>query len=558
MDKHGFLLKKLRLVGRAVEATEVTFEAGLNVIVGPSDTGKTYIFQCIDYMLGSSKKPKPIPEAKGYENCLLEIKSYNDKSYTLERSLKGGDLKLYKNKIDKPVTSEFLKGDNKGSNKSVSDFLLQLCNIENKKVRKNAKGVTRNLYFQDLKRYFLIDEERIIEENTPIQSEQLISKTFEQNVFKFLLTGQDDSSVITLLTKDEVTNKKGKLELFEEIIAAIKLDLPELTNKTDIDNQIDKVNRAIESFKKEYSFTKETFEKHDSEKNNLYRNLLHEESRINTLNELLTRTNILERHYNSDIARLSATIEASNTLENIEVFNCPICNSDLSKQNTVDLESINQASLKEIEKTVLLKNELQESVELFNEEQMALVKNHDNTRMSYDKVLEVIENEVNRNLSAIESRLNKLINKKSELIKSQTIFIELAKFEDQKEKMAAIIQENKEQGKDTNFEKLSVYLLQTFTELMHSILEIIKFDNLGKSVGFSEDELDFVIAEKNRKDYGKGYRAILYAIFSITLLEYLKTKTYRIGFTVIDTPLNPYKPDEAKDGQISKNLAWCV
>jgi len=319
--------------------------------------------------------------------------------------------------------------------------------------------------------------------------------------------------------------------------------------------QIDKINRAIESFKEEYSFTKETFEKHDSEKNNLYRNLLHEESRINTLNELLARTTILERQYNSDIARLSATIEVSNTLANIEVFNCPICKSDLSKQNTVDLESINQASLKEIEKTVLLKNELQESVKLFNEEQMALVKNHNNTRISYDKVLEVIENEVNRNLSAIESRLNKLINKKSELIKSQTLFIELEKFEDQKAKMAAIIQENKEQGKDINFEKLSVYLLQTFSELMHSILEIIKFDNLGKSVGFSEDALDFVIADKNRKDYGKGYRAILYAVFSITLLEYLKTKTYRMGLTVIDTPLNPYKPDEAKDGQISKNLA---
>jgi len=243
MDKYGFLLKKLRLVGGTVEATEVTFEAGLNVIVGPSDTGKTYIFQCIDYMLGSSKKPKPIPEAKGYDSCLLEIKSYNDKSYTLERSLKGGDFKLYKNKIDKPGTPELLKGDNKGSNKSVSDFLLRLCNIENKKVRKNAKGVTNNLYFQDLKRYFLIDEERIIEENTPIQSEQYTSKTFEQNVFKFLLTGQDDSSVITLLTKDEVTNKKGKLELFEEIIAAIKLDLPELTNKTDIDNQIDSNSR---------------------------------------------------------------------------------------------------------------------------------------------------------------------------------------------------------------------------------------------------------------------------------------------------------------------------
>ena len=90
---------------------------------------------------------------------------------------------------------------------------------------------------------------------------------------------------------------------------------------------------------------------------------------------------------------------------------------------------------------------------------------------------------------------------------------------------------------------------------MYSTLKAIKFDNLGKSVGFSEDDLDFVIAGKNRKDYGKGYRAILYAIFTITLLEFLKDKPYKIGFTLIDSPLNPYKPDESTEGKISRNLA---
>jgi hypothetical protein len=83
----------------------------------------------------------------------------------------------------------------------------------------------------------------------------------------------------------------------------------------------------------------------------------------------------------------------------------------------------------------------------------------------------------------------------------------------------------------------------------------MKFDDID-SVGFSEETLDFTIGEKNRKDFGKGYRAVLYAVFIISLLEYLKNMPYQIGFSLIDSPLNPYKPDEKKDdGVIPNNLA---
>ena len=47
-----------------------------------------------------------------------------------------------------------------------------------------------------------------------------------------------------------------------------------------------------------------------------------------------------------------------------------------------------------------------------------------------------------------------------------------------------------------------------------------------------------------------------YAVFIISMLKYLKTKPYQIGFAIIDTPLNPYKPDDKDDGRrVSENLA---
>lgn len=555
MNNYGFYLKKLRLIGYGVKNADVSFDIGLNVIVGPSDTGKTFIFQCLDYMTGATKVPKGIPEAKKYTTCLLEIKSYAGKSYTLERSLRGGDFKLYETDIENRDNPQFLKSKNQGNGKSLSDFLLKICNVENKKIRKNGNGEKQNLYFQDLKRYFLIDEQRIIEENTPICSKQYTALTFEQNVFKFLLTEQDDSSIIALLKADDIVNKKGKIEMLDEIIATLKSSLQHDVNKTEIEKQITQIDDAIKSFRKNYSLTKETFIQYEAEKNQLYSELLDKESRINTLNELLKRSTILEKQYDSDIARLKATFEVSQSIKDIETINCPICSTELKSQNTVDIESITQASKKEIEKIILLKNELKESVKLFNIENSLLIEERSSTSINYNNIIKLIKNEVNKNLSAIESQMNKFIHKKSELSKLEIILTELEKYEIQKAKIEKIIQDNKELKKNCNFEKLSTALLSDFSEIMYSILSIIKFDNLSKSISFSEDDLDFVIAEKNRKDFGKGFRAILYAIFSITLLKYLASKPYRIGFALIDTPFNPYKPGESSEGKISRDLA---
>ena len=43
------------------------FADGLNVVAGPSDTGKTYVAQCLSFLMGSGKTPKQIPEAAPYD-----------------------------------------------------------------------------------------------------------------------------------------------------------------------------------------------------------------------------------------------------------------------------------------------------------------------------------------------------------------------------------------------------------------------------------------------------------------------------------------------------------
>jgi DNA repair ATPase RecN len=42
--KAGFILKELSLVGESLNKASIVFEKGVNVITGPSNVGKSYIF----------------------------------------------------------------------------------------------------------------------------------------------------------------------------------------------------------------------------------------------------------------------------------------------------------------------------------------------------------------------------------------------------------------------------------------------------------------------------------------------------------------------------------
>lgn len=89
----GFEIRRLCVLGESKTPAEISFQKGLNVIVGASDTGKSYVAQCINFMFGGGDAPKKILESEGYEIITLDLKlRANDDVVTLERALKGGNF----------------------------------------------------------------------------------------------------------------------------------------------------------------------------------------------------------------------------------------------------------------------------------------------------------------------------------------------------------------------------------------------------------------------------------------------------------------------------------
>src|ERR1035441_2905838 len=140
----GFQLRRLRVIGKGKDPAEVEFGRGFNVISGASNTGKSYILQCIDFMLGSTKRPKRIKESIGYESVLLEIEDHEGNIHQLERSLSGHAFLHRMISGDEVLSEETLAEKHEPNDKAtISGFLLELSKAWGLKIRQNESGMTR-------------------------------------------------------------------------------------------------------------------------------------------------------------------------------------------------------------------------------------------------------------------------------------------------------------------------------------------------------------------------------------------------------------------------------
>ena len=80
----NFYIKELSLSGDNVETSSLEFTSGLNIICGPSNTGKSYIAECLDFMFGCKAKDFRIGKETGYNIVRMKIVTANGDIY-LER-----------------------------------------------------------------------------------------------------------------------------------------------------------------------------------------------------------------------------------------------------------------------------------------------------------------------------------------------------------------------------------------------------------------------------------------------------------------------------------------
>jgi hypothetical protein len=555
--KAGFILKELRLVGESLNKASIVFEKGVNVITGPSNVGKSYIFQCLNYMFGASKPPKAIKEARAYEFIYLEIRDNKNELFTLLSDLKGGSFKLYNSSIDNiKKTDEFEILDRKhspSSEQTVSAFLLKLNNLTGKKIRTNQKGKTRQISYRDIVKFSMVNESKITTEDSLIVS-HYTKATEELNVLKLIATGSDDSSIIESLSPNQIANRKGKLEILKEFINDNTTELK--AYKVAPSSILIETNSIIEKLTEKHSSLQNQFNEIENKRKENLKVLYKKQSRKRIIDELYKRSDLLKSHYYSDISRLKSTTETSILLneENHSTNgNCPLCNGEIKEECSIsDINKIIDSCSKEIQKVESLIKELIESEKVLKEETNSISLEVLNLENIIEKFTLELDKGVGLEMGVIIEQINKQNEKKSHLLGALYKFEQLEKFKTEKEKLENSLPSSS--SKET-FENISTASL---TPLSKSIKSVLKGYNYPKliDVSYSEDKNDFVISGEDRNLSGKGVRAIIYSAFIVALQELILKKEYSIGVPIIDSPLVSYKkPENIGAERISDDLA---
>src|SRR6266700_2162587 len=93
-------VRKILVRGKGVADAIVSFRDKANIVAGDSDTGKSYLLHCLDYVFGAEALRKRIPEAEQYSQLFVEFENSEGSVLTLKRSLSGGDLAAHTSSID--------------------------------------------------------------------------------------------------------------------------------------------------------------------------------------------------------------------------------------------------------------------------------------------------------------------------------------------------------------------------------------------------------------------------------------------------------------------------
>lgn len=546
MSASGLTIKHLVFTGPQVAPAQLRFDAGLNLLYGASNTGKSFTVKAIDFMLGGTKDLPEFPERDGYDKLWLGFSLEGVGDFTLSRSTSGGSYELHTDLVSSLVLGEktqtLAPTLQTKSAKSLPQFLLEQLGFDGKKLAKNADGVTEAISFRDIAAISLVDETSIQSERSPIESGQVVSRTRERSVFRLFLTGLDDSAITPVVDEKMFnTSKAVRIEVVEEMLKAVKEKLSAYPDIDDLPSQHERLSATLEKMQSEFDVVQVSIRKLVDEKQSLSTHIPQAGQRIEEIKVHLERFTQLEDVYRSDIDRLSALEEAGFLLSLGGEKACALCGAPTEAQkHTQDIENIGQiqeAALVEIAKIESQRKDLKAAIDDLQHEAKKLETDYPLLGQRLDEV----EQEINR----LAPRVNENRQTIREVIEARDHTKNGLTLLEQRNSYLAKLDEFNQLRKPSKDDKPN---LKTPDSIAHQLCNIISdvlkaWEFPGNClVSFDEKTYDLMIDGKLRINNGKGVRAVTHAAFKVALLMFCREKGLpHPGFVVLDTPLLTYR-----------------
>ena len=185
----SFYIEKIIVTGLGKHDSIIELQKGTNIIYGPSNTGKSCIIKCIDYIFGSDRIP--IDTTTGYEIVKMVVNTY---SGTITMSRKIGESNIQVDSSDDRIPSGKYKAkaDKKNHEKTINWIWLLLIGIDEMHLINSNKNFGKQiLSWRTFYHIFFLSETKIISENSAILSMHSNADTAVISSLLFLLSGKD-------------------------------------------------------------------------------------------------------------------------------------------------------------------------------------------------------------------------------------------------------------------------------------------------------------------------------------------------------------------------------
>ena len=534
----SFYIEKIIVTGSGKTDSIIELSNGVNIIYGPSNTGKTYIVKCIDYMFGSEREPIDI--STGYQYIKIIVRTQCG-TITMSRKIGENKIEVSSNDNNVPSGKYATKASRTNYDKTINSVWLSLIGINDLHlVISNENYKKQILSWRTFSHMFMLTETKIISEYSAILSGRDTSNTAVIASLIFLLSGQDFAETETKDTKEIKEAKKNAVkayinkELFrlsernQELLAQLK-ENPNI----DIAVEIEKIMAEISTNEKRINSSIEENQK-------ILAQLYEKNENLSECNVLLNRYDELTTQYDADLKRLNFIVDGEANLNTSFSTHCPFCDGEVvvkKNQNYID------AAKSDYKKIKLQAKDLESASKELRSEKLSLEQEIGTLMAKKKSIEELIEKELKPQVFNLKEKLSTY----KDAIECQKEIDILKKLSEQK--TADMIENDTDEESELKFkvkEHLDYSFINELRNGIKSFLENCNYDNL-LSVIFDKADMDIVINGKKKSSNGKGYNAYFNSVVAIVLSRYMESKAkYSPDFLVLDSPILSLKEKETK------------
>ncbi|WP_405784140.1 hypothetical protein OG512_37195 [Streptomyces sp. NBC_01378] len=549
-------LTHLTYAGSGLPAASVEFDPAFTVIYGSSNTGKTFIVDSIDYMLGGHVRPS-IPRADGYSQILLGLLLPDESPLTLVRKPGGksiyvhhADLReLVHDAPDAVVSARRIR-----SRRDISHYLLSKVGLDDRYIRTNEAGNTELLKLADLTHLSVVTDTRMIDPNPPTQRTRgTAARTAARSVMKLMLTGEDEPPATKLPNAAQRRIQRSKINLLDSLALDLYAKLSRDQAPAQAEQQLDRLENTLRDMTRSLARESEEQAQAVAARTQLAESDAELEMRLGEMRDLLSRFDILRQQYESDLARLEMVSEAGNLLGYFQVGRCVFCGAEPEHQHAQhghqETTRLHEAVLVESAKTHSLLADLRLTITDLEAQRDELTQRRADVARrcgESDSALAQIE----ARLAPLNEGLQEVVAERLRLERDRELRARLDELDAHRAELVA-------QGALPSRRTESLIagrILTSFDQLLQRALDSWRIPHV-EAASYDPYGGDVSAGGTTRAGHGRGMMALLHAAFSTALARYcLDRHLPHLGFLVLDSPLVTYKEPDYDADRIPPNV----